>query len=130
MKAEILYKGSVIGTISNGETITLHCADKVLTDDVVVRAAADVSIISFTVDGITYQAEEGMTWYEWGLSDYYTDDNWAVPDTGIVYGPKTKPLFEGEGYTSSDLESNSSALVKGDELIIANHDYYSMTGSF
>lgn len=130
MKAEILYKGSVIGTISNGETISLHCANKVLIGDVVIRAVADTSIIFFTVDGTTYQAEEGMTWYEWGLSDYYTGDNWNFPEMGTVYGPKTKPLFEGEGYTSSDLESGSDALVNGGELIIANHDYYSMVGPF
>ena len=128
MKAEVLYKGSVIETISNGETITLHCADKVLTDDVVVRAVADASIISFTVDGTTYQAEEGMTWYEWSLSDYSDSYSGMITELGNVYTPHGKFLFEGEGYTSSDYDSD--AAVKGDESIIANHDYYSMTGSF
>ena len=72
MKAEILYKGSVVGTITNNQTILLHCADKVLTGNVVVRAIKDVTptLITFTIDGITYQAEEGMTWGQWIDSDY------------------------------------------------------------
>ena len=28
------------------------------------------NIINFKIDGVTYQAEEGMTWEEWALSDY------------------------------------------------------------
>lgn len=48
MKAEILYKGSVIGTITNNQTISLHCADKVLTDDIVVRAVAEK--LGYTID--------------------------------------------------------------------------------
>ena len=27
-------------------------------------------MISFTIDGVIYQAEEGMTWEEWINSDY------------------------------------------------------------
>ena len=29
--------------------------------------------ISFTIEGTSYQAEEGMTWKEWINSDYNTD---------------------------------------------------------
>ena len=29
-----------------------------------------VTIINFTIDGTSYQAEEGMTWAQWVLSDY------------------------------------------------------------
>lgn len=50
MKAEILYKDSVIGTISNGQTISLHCADKVLTDDIVVRAVKEQSGYTLTLN--------------------------------------------------------------------------------
>jgi hypothetical protein len=31
------------------------------------------SLITFTLDGTEYQAEEGMTWGEWVESDYNTD---------------------------------------------------------
>lgn len=33
-----------------------------------------IKLITFTVDGIEYQAEEGMTWEEWVNSDYNTDN--------------------------------------------------------
>ena len=29
------------------------------------------NLITFTVDGIEYQAEEGMTFYDWAMSEYY-----------------------------------------------------------
>ena len=32
----------------------------------------DVIMISFTIDGTTYQAESGMTWFEWVNSEYNT----------------------------------------------------------
>ena len=32
----------------------------------------DVIMISFTIEGTTYQAESGMTWFEWVNSDYNT----------------------------------------------------------
>lgn len=38
-----------------------------------------VSLMSFNIDTITYQAEEGMTWYEWANSDYDTD-GWSCSD--------------------------------------------------
>ena len=116
MKAEILYKGFVIGTITNGQTISLHCADKVLTGDVVVRTIADVNLISFTVDGTIYQAEDGMTWAEWCDSKYnpghfyikqhsvfvasgfYIAHNEGVPviDTGIIASDHAYKIYTGE----------------------------------
>ncbi len=32
----------------------------------------NVQLITFTIDGTEYQAEEGMTWEEWMASDYDT----------------------------------------------------------
>lgn len=34
------------------------------------------SLISFTIDGTSYQAEEGMTWEQWVASDYNTGGYW------------------------------------------------------
>lgn len=88
-------------------------------------------LINFTIDGVTYQAENGMTWLDWCNSDYNTngaatngDDEYAQ----IIYAPSGKYLFEEEGCTSS--MENSDAAVNSDEIIIANHAYYSMTGNF
>lgn len=38
----------------------------------VVTVEKNVSLISFTIDGTSYQAEEGMTWGEWVESSYNT----------------------------------------------------------
>lgn len=34
-------------------------------------------VISFTISGNTYQAEEGMTWFEWVVSDYNTGEYYS-----------------------------------------------------
>ena len=34
---------------------------------------SSVELISFTVEGVSYQAEPGMTWSEWTISSYNTD---------------------------------------------------------
>ena len=62
------------------------------------------SLISFTIDGTSYQAEEGMTWGEWCESDYntgsyYVNENlggwvilsstsWVIPNGSLdhIYG--------------------------------------------
>lgn len=60
-----------------------------------------ITIINFTIDGTTYQAEEGMTWEEWVNSSYRVDktigistvdntivyskcENWSDPDNGLI----------------------------------------------
>ena len=84
-------------------------------------------LINFTVDGVTYQAEDGMTWEEWCSSDYCTDST-MQQSSGTVYAPSGKFLFERDGCTMADY--GSGAEVDVSETIIANHAYYSMTGDF
>ena len=43
------------------------------------------TLISFTIDGVAYQAEEGMTWRDWCSSEYNTDGYMADPDVGYIY---------------------------------------------
>ena len=43
----------------------------------------ETSEFAFTIDGVTYKADEGMTWGEWLESDYNTG-NWK---SGMYYGP-------------------------------------------
>lgn len=42
------------------------------------------SLISFTIDGTSYQAEEGMTWGEWVESDYNTNGYTKNSDNLII----------------------------------------------
>lgn len=52
----------------------------------IIEALGIVSLISFTIDGTEYQAEEGMTWGEWVESEYNTDGCYvgSVPVLGDV----------------------------------------------
>lgn len=49
-----------------------------------VVAEEGVKLISFTIDGTTYQAEEGMTWQEWLSSEYNTDAFFLVQTEGVA----------------------------------------------
>ena len=64
MKLEISYKNSVIGLLSEGESLTLHLTDQKLTEDLVVRALGG----NFTAE----PNEHGLTV---AFADYTTQDN-------------------------------------------------------
>ena len=42
------------------------------------------ALISFTIDGRAYQAEEGMTFTEWVNSSYNTDNFWISASTFVI----------------------------------------------
>lgn len=44
----------------------------------------ETTLINFTVDGVPYQAENGMTWEEWCNSEYNTD-SYSIMLYGEVY---------------------------------------------
>ena len=57
-----------------------------------------VTLISFTVDGTSYQAEEGMTWVEWINSDY-SQGEFRIADTGgyfIIMHSKDSGYFDNQ----------------------------------
>ena len=61
------------------------------------KFGSGASIITFTIEGTNYQAEEGMTWGEWVESKYNTDGYYifniticsATSDTQVYYLAKT-----------------------------------------
>lgn len=59
-------------TVSYG-TVSATCSV-----EVVEKQSSSANLISFTVDGTTYSAEEGMTWEQWVGSDYDTSN-------GLIY---------------------------------------------
>lgn len=59
-------------------------------------------LISFSIGGTSYQAEEGMTWEEWADSEYDTNDNFMVIDTGLS-GSKRISAYNLPGYSSATL---------------------------
>lgn len=85
-KVTITYKDTTI-LAEPGKIITLHLADKKLTEDMVITTPEEEvveewdgsyvvsggELIDFTIGSKSYQAEEGMTWQEWVESEYNTD---------------------------------------------------------
>ena len=59
-------------------------------------------LISFSIGGTSYQAEKGMTWEEWADSEYDTNDNFMVIDTGLS-GSKRIRAYNLPGYSSATL---------------------------
>ncbi len=49
-----------------------------------IGQAPTMTIISFTIDGTAYQAEEGMTWAEWCANSDYNTDGYYVSANRIM----------------------------------------------
>ena len=66
--------------------------------------SANINLINFTVDGVSYSAEEGMTWAEWVESEYnpdYTECGCHYEDETItkkftLYGMYNSILIHGD----------------------------------
>lgn len=70
------------------------------------------SLITFTIDGTSYQAESGMTWAEWCESDYNTGD-YRLNGIWINKG----------GNGSSYVANSSGTFVTTSDTIISGHPY-------
>lgn len=79
-------------------------------EDIDEICGAITQLITFTVSGTSYQAEEGMTWAEWLDSDYCSNR-----------------LYNGTTYIYSEvgakLQDASSSIVSPSAVIIPNHAY-------
>lgn len=65
-----------------------------------------INLITFTVDGVEYQAEKGMTWEAWVNSDYNTDGfyisgNFTYKDNKYIYmnGEPYAIILNNQNYT-------------------------------
>ncbi len=95
-----------------GDPYTLTSTDKAaIVQDVLaalpyydgsVTISGGVELISFTIAGATYQAEAGMTWAEWVVSEY--NENGIYVDTGnyITTDAGGEVLLGGEDVLSND----------------------------
>ena len=72
---------------------------------------ASARLITFTIYGTTYQAEEGMTWAEWSLSNYYPWEE-KFSESNNIYN------MQGAHVTYND-----GTNVIGKDLIIADYNY-------
>lgn len=83
---------------------------------VTVTKQSTATLISFTIDGTSYQAEEGMTWAQWVNSSYNTDSNFISFNNEI--------LASVNGF----VVSYNGMTVKTSEIIVANRAYYLSSG--
>ena len=78
--------------------------------------------ISFTIDNVTYQAEEEMTWSQWAESAYNTIDIYDAGTSGM------RRMSMKSCYVAYN--DTSKAAVLGTEKIVNNTSYYFATGRF
>lgn len=79
--------------------------------------ALSVSLISFTIDGTTYQAKEGMTWVEWVNSDYNTNNKYRRGGGMSMYVEETAK----RNYYIYDTTTNNCVLLE--DIIEVNGVY-------
>lgn len=73
------------------------------------------NLITFTVDGVEYQAEEGMTWVDWCNSKYNTSSDIRVVYTGITYIVKHGSF--------NDLSEDNRTVLEAHQVIKNNFAY-------
>ena len=76
--------------------------------------------ITFTLDGATYYAKNGMTWKEWGDSKYNTFTKWETP---LTFNSTYINLPVGDNYFVCN-SSSVSDTVNPSNKIIAGKEYY------
>ena len=83
---------SVIHIAANDPDFAGNYSDTV-TFTISVEQAVPATI-SFTIDNVTYQAEEGMTWAQWAVSSYNNDGEHFLSEYGWIGHPGGGGLME------------------------------------
>ena len=91
--------------------------------DGTVIVGGGASFISFTIDGTSYQAEDGMTWEEWLESDYNTPGY-----THLLLNGVETVLISGNGLPGYGL-SYDDTFVPITDTIVADRAYVQKTGT-
>lgn len=83
----------------------------------VLPEGSETTTISFTVDGVSYQAEEGMTWAAFIASDYNTGDfTLETSDVKYVYNSEGAYIY---------LAGDDDLPVVNTNAIVSGGEYYS-----
>ena len=83
-------------------------------NEVHYAAVGSVTLITFTINGTSYQAEDGMTWGEWVNSSYNTD--------GFVLNTKYENTIATDNKFSLLVYDGGSG-VYATTTIVAGHQY-------
>lgn len=77
-----------------------------------LSAPETITLISFTIDGTTYQAEEGMTWAEWVESEYNIGGYYAYG----IYVRASNGRYLQTGTTNVEV---SDVIIAGETVVVA-----------
>lgn len=91
----------------------------------IINGGAVAKIITFRLDAIEYEAEEGMTFGQWMISDYYVLGTF-INDTYYINAIKTNPSFEATIYNAAGFHYNPE--INTLSVIIANTTYITDMG--
>lgn len=75
----------------------------------VLGTVSATKLINFTIDGTSYQAEEGMTWAQWVASGYNTGNKFEIQNQSIVVDTSSGNVVTYEGKN----ESAASVIIDG-----------------
>ena len=86
----------------------------------ITTSVSEPTLISFTIDGTSYQAEEGMTWTEW------VDSKYNVDRFGSGGGSVTNSDDADMRYVCTT--SDSADTVNSNDVIQKDYEYYLISG--
>lgn len=102
---------SKLSEVTNGDTLLAW-----LQSNATKQGASTPTLISFSIDGTSYQAEEGMTWEQWVASSYNTGGFYVTAGNTRVIFSNGADYVSSEGF-AGDYANNTSQIV-------ANGTYY------
>ena len=81
------------------------------------------NLINFTIDGVSYQAQEGMTWGEWVNSEYNVNKQFIIDYTDSIQDTTTGksiayPLgtFKSRAIEQPDLDVDSICVLRNEVI--------------
>ena len=104
-------------TTETSDLVDLMIATKSSTSNV-VKGYNESSVISFTIDGATYNAYEGMTWGQWVDSEYNTDLEFNI----ITFGASDKLVPAPTDYYEPGVALHYGPVPQSTETVI-QHGY-------
>ena len=90
----------------------------------VIEPEPEIALISFTIDGTSYQAEQGMTWNDWVRSEYNNSEFCILssPDDGETMIARY-PFEDGEYYVLNE-DRDAWSGIPISNTIASNGGYY------
>lgn len=141
--ANTKVEGAVTATCTTdghtGKTICTDCTEVVSNGSVITATGhttengtcgncgetiKNTTLITFTIDGIEYQAEEGMTWAVWAESEYDSNDEWYFLD---LPSSNTSQIRSNTNAAYGYMEYKNCGVLGPDAIISgAEYNYYVM----